>query len=75
MLIPPHSGLCREGDKVAQQALHITLAQIKALFRQNHDAAAFRRFIGKRGELGGIGQRFSSTPEGRKTRGRAVAGR
>ena len=35
-----HSGLCRKGDKSGVQALHITLAQIKALFRQNDDAAA-----------------------------------
>ena len=40
------------------QRLQIALAQIKALFCQHHDAAAFRRFVGQRRQLGGIGKGF-----------------
>ena len=54
---------CDDGLTVA--ALLEKLAQIKALFRQNNDAAAFRRFIGKRRELGGIRQRFFIHARGR----------
>jgi hypothetical protein len=51
-----HPGMGREMYKVGIQRLNITLAQLKALLGENHNAAAFRRFVGERGELGGIGQ-------------------
>ncbi|MNC74773.1 hypothetical protein D3C75_1261880 [compost metagenome] len=40
------------------QALHVALAQVKALFGEDHDTAAFRGFIRQRGQLRRVGQRF-----------------
>ena len=51
-----HTGLGGKGDKCGVQRLQVAFAQIKALFRQYHDAAAFRRFIRQRRQLGGVGQ-------------------
>jgi hypothetical protein len=45
---PAHARLGGEGDEGRVQRLQIALAQVKALFCQYHDAAAFRRFIGQR---------------------------
>ena len=43
-----HPGLGGKRHKGGMQRLEIALAQVKALFGQHHDAAAFRRFIGQR---------------------------
>ena len=43
-----HPGLCREGHESGMQALNVALAQVKALFGKNHNAATFRSFVGKR---------------------------
>ena len=43
-----HAGLRREGHERGVQALHVALAQVKALLGEDHNAAAFRGFIGKR---------------------------
>ena len=48
--------MCREMHKMSIQCVNVTLTQLEALLGQHHDTAAFRRFVGKRGELGGIGQ-------------------
>ena len=53
-----HAGLRREGHERGVQALNVALAQVKALLGEDHDTAAFRRFISKRRELCGIRQRF-----------------
>ena len=55
---PAHPGLGGKGHEGGVQRLQIALAQIKALLCQHHDAAAFRRFVGQRRELGGIGKGF-----------------
>jgi hypothetical protein len=47
ILIPLIRVWAVKGTKVVQR-LQIALAQVKALFCQHHDAAAFRRFIGQR---------------------------
>ena len=43
-----HAGLRREGHERGVQALHVALAKVKALLGEDHNAAAFRGFIGKR---------------------------
>src|SRR5512139_2241214 len=51
-----HAGLRCEVDEVRAQFLYITGAQVELLFGQDHDAAPFRRLVGQRGELRGVGQ-------------------
>ena len=51
-----HPRLRGKGDKGGVQRLQIAFAQVKALFRQHHDAAPLRGFIRQRGELGGVGE-------------------
>ena len=53
-----HAGLRREGNERGVQALYVALAQVKALLGEDHDTAAFRRFIGQRGKLRRVSQRF-----------------
>ena len=53
-----HARLRRERDEVACELVHFAAAQIEFFLRQHHDAAAFRRFVGERRELRGIGQSF-----------------
>ena len=36
--------------------MHVAAAQPVLALRQHHDAASFRRFIGQRSQLGGVGQ-------------------
>ena len=55
---PAHSGLRRKRHEGGMQALNVALAQVKALLGENNNASAFRGFIGKRGELCRIRQRF-----------------
>ncbi|CCJ81125.1 hypothetical protein BN134_1855 [Cronobacter dublinensis 1210] len=55
---PAHARLGGKGYKRRLKTLHVALAQVKALLGEHHDAAAFRRFVGKRGELRGVRQRF-----------------
>ncbi|MNC16256.1 hypothetical protein D3C75_641050 [compost metagenome] len=71
-----HPGLRSEWYKGGMQVLHITFAQVKALFCQHHNAAAFRCFIGKRRKLRRIGQCFFiNTWSWQEIRGLAVAKR
>ncbi|CCJ97369.1 hypothetical protein BN130_3965 [Cronobacter malonaticus 507] len=71
-----HARLGGKGHKGGLKTLNVALAQVKALLRQHHDAAAFRRFIGKRGQLGGISQRFLiHAGGGQEVRGLTVAER
>ena len=53
-----HAGLRREGHESGVQALNVALAQVKALLGEDHDTAAFRRFISQRGKLRRVSQRF-----------------
>jgi hypothetical protein len=51
------------------ERVHVALAQLEALLGEDDDAAAFRRFVGQRGQLRGVGQFASLTPSaGRKAR-------
>lgn len=53
-----HAGLRREGNERGVQALYVALTQVKALLGEDHDTAAFRRFISQRGKLRRVSQRF-----------------
>ena len=49
--------VCAEnGTKSPAVCMDIALAQVELLLGQHDDAAAFRRFVGQRGELRGIGE-------------------
>ena len=54
--------------EVRLERLQVALAQVELLLGQHDDAAAFRRFVGERGELRGVGELgFACTPSaGRK---------
>src|SRR5471030_3242935 len=51
-----HARLRRERHEAGAECGDVTLAQVELLLRQHHDAAAFGRFVGERGELGRVGQ-------------------
>ena len=56
-MFTPLMRVCAEnGTNVAASELQVALAQLEALLGQHHDAAAFRRLVGQRGELRGVGQ-------------------
>ena len=50
-----HPGLGAKLNKGGAQGRDITFANTEFLLGQNHDAAAFRRFVGQRSQLRGIG--------------------
>ncbi len=51
-----HARLRREGHEARAERGHVALAQLELLLGQHHDAAAFRRLVGQRGQLRGVGQ-------------------
>ena len=51
-----HARLRGERHERAVQRRQIALAELEALLREHDDAAAFRRLVGERGELRGVGQ-------------------
>lgn len=57
-----HPGLCREGHESGMQALNVALAQVKALFGKNHNAATFRVSSASDESCAASASVFSSTP-------------
>ena len=51
-----HARVRGERHERGAERAQIALAQLEALLGEHHDAAAFRRLIGQRGELRGIGE-------------------
>ena len=49
-------GLGREGNERGMEFVDVAAAQAVLRFRQHDDAATFRRFVGQRSKLCGIGQ-------------------
>ncbi len=71
-----HARLRGERHERRGQRLHVALAQIETVFREHDDAAAFRRFVGERGELRGVGQfLFAHAGGGNEQRGLPIAER
>ena len=50
--------LGRKGNELGVVLLNLPAAEIELLFRQDHDAAALRRLVRQRGELGGDRERL-----------------
>ena len=55
---PAHPSLCSEGDEDRTERLDVPLTKAVFFLCQDYNASALRRFIRKRGQLGGIGQDF-----------------
>ncbi|VFT49573.1 Uncharacterised protein [Escherichia coli] len=55
---PAHPALRSKRYKGGMERLHIALAQVKTLLGEDHNTAAFRRFISQRSQLCGVSQRF-----------------
>ncbi|CNT54303.1 Uncharacterised protein [Salmonella enterica subsp. enterica serovar Bovismorbificans] len=73
---PAHAALRGKRNKGGMKRLHIAFTQVKALFGEDHNAAALRRFVGQRSELRGVSQRAFVHPSGGNKIGRlAVAER
>ena len=71
-----HARLGGERDKLRVRLGDFAGAQVELLLGQHHDAAAFRGFVGERGELRGVGQAFGlDVRRGQERRGHAVAER
>ena len=51
-----HPALCREGNELGVELGDIAAPDAVFLLGEHHDGAAFRRLVGERGELGGIGK-------------------
>ena len=60
------------GHERRAERVHVALAQAELLLRQHHDAAAFRRLVRERGELGGVGE-VALGDAGRRDEGRRLA--
>ena len=55
---PAHPALRSKRYKGGMERLPIALAQVKTLLGEDHNTAAFRRFISQRSQLCGVSQRF-----------------
>ena len=62
---PAHSGLRRKGDELGPRNFGDGPSPQSVFFGQDHDAPAFRRLVGKGGQLGGVGQLIHRDPLGR----------
>ena len=63
-----------KGTKVACGCSNFAAADVELLLGEHHDAAAFGRFIGQRGELRGIGELLlGDAGRGHEIRGHAIA--
>src|SRR5262249_12861668 len=71
-----HARLSGEGYERPTHRVHVALAQAMPFLGEYHDAAAFGRLVGQRGELRRVGQAFGSHARRRqKGGGLAVAER
>ncbi len=69
-----HPALCRERDEFGAKLVDVAAANAVFLLGQHHDGTAFRRLVGERGELGGIGKLLlGHAAHGQKGGGLAVA--
>ena len=71
MLTPLMRVWAENGTKVASRLPRVALAQVEALLGEHDDAAAFRRLVGERRELRGIGE-LLLRDAGRRHEGRGL---